>query len=151
MMKSLSKAGLILGMTVGLSGTSAEAADKQEVCSYYGNVGAAAVDFLMPLTFAEVVEMVSGKNKDLLERMADTVGRKGNADVKATIGRMGEGSLELMGEAAGLHGFQLVMTGQATNGEEVFGILASRCMEAGPDAVIEAQRRARAVQAPSGQ
>ncbi|WP_139167453.1 MULTISPECIES: hypothetical protein [Kordiimonas] len=148
MKKKLTTAGLVIGLAASLTGPATQAADKQEVCSYYGNVGAAAIDFLMPLTFAEVVEMVSGKNKDLLERMSKAVERKGSADVKKAIRSMGDGSLELMGEAAGLHGFQLVMTGQATDGQEVFGMLASRCMEAGPDAIIEAQRRARALQAP---
>lgn len=148
MKKKLMTAGLIIGVVSGLVGSSATAADQREICSYYGNVGAAAIDFLMPLKFSEVVEMVSGKNKELLDEMAQAVESMGNQDVKKAIGNMGEGSLELMGEAAGLHGFQLVMTGQATGGQEVFGILASRCMQSGPDKIIEAQRRARAVQAP---
>lgn len=149
MKKTAMTASLIMGVAASLSGPAADAASQEEICSYYGNVGAAAIDFLMPLKFSEVVEMVSGKNKELLEGMAKAVERKGNPEVKASINNMGDGSLELMGEAAGLHGFQLVMTGQATSGQEVFGILTSRCMQSGPNNIIEAQRRARALQQPS--
>lgn len=126
--------------------TPASAQGNQDICSYYGNLGAAAIDFLMPLKFNQVVDMVSGKDKALLEEMSKRVESKGSAAVKQAVERMGKGSLELMGEAAGLHGFQLVMTGQATNGQEVFGILASQCMQAGPKEIVDAQRRARALQ-----
>lgn len=125
---------------------SVSANDRDEICNYYGNVGAAAVDFLLPLSFQQVVNMVSGKDADLLDKMSKAVEGKGSKATRKKISAMGDDALELLGEAAGFHGFQLTLTGQATSGEEVFLRLSSQCQQMGPEAIIETQRRARAVQ-----
>lgn len=124
-----------------------QAQSKSDVCSYYGNVGAGAIDFLLPLKFSQVVNMIAGKDKSLMEAMEKAVENKGSAKTRKSIEAMGEDSLALMGEAAGFHGFQLVLTGQATTGKEVFGLLTNQCMSAGPEAIIDSQRNARAFQA----
>lgn len=124
----------------------AGAASKQEVCSYYGNVGAAAINFLLPLKFSQVVDLVAGKDPALLEQMSAAVEKRGSPKVRADLEKTGKEALELIGEAAGYHAFQLTLTGQATDGQEVFGRLNEQCMNMGPDAIIESQRRARAVQ-----
>ncbi len=124
----------------------ASANDKDDICGYYGNVGAAAVDFLLPLSFQQVVNMVSGKDADLLAKMSEAVEGKGSKATRTKVTAMGDDALELLGEAAGFHGFQLTLTGQATSGEEVFIRLSSQCQQMGPESIIETQRRARAVQ-----
>jgi hypothetical protein len=128
-----------------LAGPAAQAGEKEDMCGYYGNVGAAAIDFLLPLTFQQVVDMVSGKDADLLAQMSRAVEGKGSKTARAAIEKMGDDALELMGEAAGFHGFQLALTGQATNGQEVFERLSTQCEQVGPDQIIDIQRRARAV------
>ncbi|NVJ99073.1 MAG: hypothetical protein HWE25_13030 [Alphaproteobacteria bacterium] len=121
-------------------------ASQSDVCSYYGNVGAGAIDFLLPLKFSQVINMISGKDQELLKAMNKSLANKGSKKSREGVEELGDDALALMGEAAGFHGFQLVMTGQATTGQEVFGILTNQCMSAGPEAIIEGQRNARALQ-----
>lgn len=136
----------LIALAISMSSGPAGASDQDEICGYYGNVGAAAIDFLLPLSFQQVLDMVSGKDADLLEKMSKAVEGKGTKSTRDKVTALGENALDLLGEAAGFHGFQLALTGQATNGEEVFIRLSTQCQQLGPQALIDMQRRARAVQ-----
>ncbi len=116
--------------------------DNKEVCLFYGNVGAAAVDFILPLKVQQVVDMISGKDTALVEKMQKSVEGIGNANAKAAMKAMGDDAAEHLGASAGFLAFQLVMTGQATSAQEVFSVLYKSCMDTGASKIVENQRAA---------
>ncbi len=122
--------------------SAADAEDTKEICLYYGNVGAAAVDFLLPLKLQQVVDLISGRDEALLEKMNKTVEGVGNVQVKEAMKKIGEDAAEHLGASAGFLSFQLVMTGQATTPQEVFSVLYRSCTETGPERIVENQRKA---------
>ncbi|WP_262691678.1 hypothetical protein [Kordiimonas aestuarii] len=128
--------------TSGLAPASADAADDKEICLYYGNVGAAAVDFLLPLKLQQVVDMISGRDQALLEKMNKSVEGVGNAKVKSAMKKIGDDAAEHLGSSAGFLSFQLIMTGQASTPQEVFSVLYRGCSETGPERIVENQRKA---------
>ncbi len=120
----------------------AGADDNKEVCLFYGNVGAAAVDFILPLKVQQVVDMISGKDTTLVEKMQKSVEGIGNDAAKTAMKKMGEDAAEHLGSSAGFLAFQLIMTGQATSPQEVFSVLYKSCLDTGAQKIVENQRAA---------
>jgi hypothetical protein len=142
----MKKTVLFAAALLSATGTSAvlraDANEDKEVCLYYGNVGAAAVDFLLPLKFQQVVELISGRDETLLQKMNKTIEGVGNAQVKAAMKKLGDDAAEHLGSSAGFLSFQLIMTGQAATPQEVFSVLYRSCTETGPARIVENQRKA---------
>ncbi|TNE66909.1 MAG: hypothetical protein EP335_02550 [Alphaproteobacteria bacterium] len=121
----------------------ARADDNDDLCSYYGNIGASAVDFLMPLTFRQVVDLVAGKDEALAKKLNERLQSRANSRVVAILGRMGDDAAGLLGESAGYQAFQMAIGGQATKGSEIFAAMNNACLELGADTIIENQRQKR--------
>ncbi|WP_026168231.1 hypothetical protein [Kordiimonas gwangyangensis] len=139
---ALLTASLLTTATIFPSSATADAEDDKEICLYYGNVGAAAVEFLLPLKLQQVVDLISGRDEALLEKMNKTVEGVGNVRVKTAMKKIGDDAAEHLGASAGFLSFQLVMTGQATTPQEVFSVLYRGCSETGPERIVENQRKA---------
>lgn len=120
----------------------ADANEDKEICLYYGNVGAVAVDFLLPLKLQQVVDLISGRDEVLMQKMNKTIEGVGNVQVKASMKKLGDDAAEHLGSSAGFLSFQLIMTGQATTPQEVFSVLYRSCTETGPGRIVENQRKA---------
>lgn len=129
-------------MCLSLAPVSASADDNKEVCLFYGNVGAAAVDFILPLKVQQVVDMISGKDTALVEKMQKSVEGIGNDKARSAMKNMGDDAAEHLGASAGFLAFQLIMTGQATSPQEVFSVLYKGCQDTGAQKIVENQRAA---------
>lgn len=115
------------------------AQDDQLTCSFYSKVGSSVVGYMLPLTVQELVDMMTGKNPDLMTEMTGVMLRAMNAEEFQAIFAMDANRLEMLGEAAGAVSFQVLMSGKATSVDEVERILLSSCLSIGPDVIIDNQ------------
>ena len=121
--------------------TLAAAADNKASCQVYSKIGSTTVEFMLPLTLQEFVNMMTGKNPELLQKMSTGLlsGLDGD-DVKTMIG-LGEDST-LAGQAAGEVAVAMLMSGQASSASEVQTKMQRDCEAIGFDKIVENQKRA---------
>jgi len=120
-----------------------KADDNEDICSYYGNVGATTVDFLMPLSFRQVVKLIAGRDANMAKKLDERLQGLKNPRIKAMLDKLGPDAASLLGESAGFQAFQMAVTGRATEGGQVFMAMTNACQQTGAKTIIENQRKKR--------
>ena len=132
-----------LAATFLLPSQGARADENEEICAYYGNVGAATVEFLLPLSFRQVVKLIAGKDDTLAKSLDGRLQRLQSARIKAMLDKIGPDAIGLLGESAGFQAFQMAVSGRATEGGQVFMAMTNACQQMGAETIIANQRKKR--------
>ena len=136
------KIGACLLLLSFLQTSAVQAADDQTTCSFYSKVGSSVISFVLPLKVQDLVDMLAGKNPDLMIEMTAVMLTAMSAEEFVQLLAMGGDESELLSQSAGEVAFQILMTGQATSVAEVETQLMAICLRIGPDAIMENQRKA---------
>lgn len=86
---------------------------------------------------------MAGKNPDLVATMTDTILRANTGAAIAAANKLTQDDGKLLGESAGQIAIQLLMSGQATNADDVRNTLNAACLQHSAAAIIANQRAAR--------
>lgn len=121
----------------------ASASDDQ-LCKTYGKIGGAMTDFMLPLTVRELVNMMSGKDPAKMSEMTQAFIGSLDGDDFTAIGSLSTADQGIFGEAAGQVAMGLLLSGQATTGDDVTRQMVSSCSRIGARNIIANQRRATA-------
>ncbi len=113
------------------------------LCHLYSATGAGTVEFLLPLTVQQYVNLTAGKDKALADQMTQAIVRQYNPQIIAQLQNTSPEKIGLMGEAAGQTVTQLLMSGQATSKADVQGVMTSACQALGANTIIEEQKKLR--------
>ncbi len=143
-LKKIGLAALLLGF---LQTPAVQAADDQTTCSFFSKVGSSLIEFVLPLTVQDMVDMLAGKNQSLMIEMTMVMMKAMSAEEFQQFMTLNSDDAEMLGQSAGEVAFQLLMTGQATSIAEVESQLMSNCLKIGPDNIIQNQRNANAAAA----
>jgi len=134
----------ILAATFALSFSSPTfAADVDDAagCKMYGQIAGVMVDFMLPLTMQDFVNMMSGKDPETLAKMSSGLISGLDGDDIKTMMALG-GDAQIAGQAAGDVAVKTLMSGEATSSSEVKSIMESHCNEIGFDQILANQKRA---------
>ncbi len=118
-------------------------ADKAN-CEVYSKIGGVMVEFMLPLTMQEFVDMMTGKEPKLMEDMTSALIKGLDGDSLSTMLRLGDES-HFVGEAAGEVGVGLLMEGRASSAADVRRIMMNDCQEIGFRRIIDNQKAASAL------
>ena len=134
----------VLGTCLLISPPVSYANNDATLCNAYGKIGGYMVGSLLPKTMQDFVDMMTGKNPEMLEGitaglMDDLSGKELLAVSKQDENRMG-----LMGESAGQVAIQMLMAGQVADKAETVSTLRNNCMSVGVDTIISNQAAANA-------
>ena len=135
----------MLGLAAVLTlATPASATDSDALCSLYSKTGGSVVEFMLPLTMQQFVDMMAGKNPGLMNQMTQAlVSEFDEADLIA-LASVDQQKAQVIGEAAGQVAIELLMSGQATSKAEIVNAMSTSCKAVGPDVIIANQMRANA-------
>ena len=126
-----------------LLSTSSFALKNEETCNVYGSAGKLVSDFMLPLTVQELINMLTGKDNDLLKELTQTMTSGLSADELAAFASLGAEDSEVLGELAGQTAIQLLMQGQATSSNEVKAIMVNQCNQIGTANLISRMKQAK--------
>jgi len=143
-MRILVKTAIAAGAALTLA-IPAQAADN--TCGVYSELGGSMVDFMLPMTLQQVVDLTSGKNDALAEQMGMKMISNLSEDEIMTLGTMNETDAGLISEAAGMVAIELLMTGQATTSAEIRNYMLLTCNQVGASQIIANQSKMRAATA----
>jgi len=140
--------GLLALLPVSAQADDTASADDVAICTLYSKIGSSTVSFMLPLKMQDFVDMMTGKNPELMGTMSQSLlsGLDGN-DI-ATMTKHAE-EAALIGEAAGSVGIQSLMSGQASSAEEVQTLMYRQCRAVGAQVIIDNQRQTSALAAQS--
>ena len=114
-------------------------------CQIYAKTGGTMADYMLPLRLQDLVNMLSGKDTELMSGLTGALVGKLTPQEMAAMAQFKSNDATILGEAAGEVTMALLMGGQATSGAQVQSILKDTCMQVGPDQIIQNQRRAKAI------
>lgn len=121
----------------------AQADENSALCHLYTNTGAGMVEFLLPLTVQQYVNLTAGNEPELANQMAQAIMRQYDPQILAQLQSVNPEKLGLIGEAAGQTVTQLLMSGQATSKAEVSNLMSSACQSLGANVIYEEQKKLR--------
>lgn len=105
----------------------AEASQKQLVCSAYAKMGGAIADFILPLTFKQMLDMQHGRNGQLVEQLTQKLlGSLTGAEISA-LGSIKSQSRDNFMDSANQMTFSLLQSGKAGTTAEVISQLTEHC------------------------
>ena len=138
------KAITVLGTCLLMSPPVSHANNDATLCNAYGKIGGYMVGSLLPKTMQDFVDMMTGKNPEMLEGitaglMDDLSGKELLAVSKQDENRMG-----LLGESAGQVAIQMLMAGQVSDKPDTVNALRNNCMSVGINTIISNQAAANA-------
>ena len=140
-MMRIVKTGLVgLAMAIMISAP-AMADDGEGYCTLYSAAGGAMVDFMLPLTVQELVNMMSGQDEKLINEMGAAMISGMSPTEIMSLATLDPAKAEIMGQAAGETAMQLLMSGQVTNKAEVKSFLSSTCSSLGAETIMANQRK----------
>ena len=134
----------ILAAAAALSLSSpAYAADIEDAagCQMYSKFGSSMVDFMLPLTMQEFVNMMTGKDPEASAAMSTSFLSKLDGNDIKTMVALGDDAT-IAGQAAGEVAMQMLITGKATSSSEVKTIMESHCNKISFDQIVSNQKRA---------
>ena len=115
--------------------------DNKAACKMYSVFGSTMVDFMLPLTMQEFVNMMSGKDPAAFAEMSSAlISQLSGEDIKTMVSLGADA--QVAGQAAGEVAMQILMSGQATSSSEVKTIMDSHCNKIGFDQIVSNQKRA---------
>lgn len=138
---------LALGLTLAVATAMPAAANDAAMCKTYGKFGGAMVDFMLPLTMQNFVDMMTGQKPELLSEMTQSLLTYLDGTDLYNMAQMDGDESDLLGEAAGGVAIELLMSGRATNDQEVITLMEYACLKVGIDAIIDNQRIANKAEA----
>jgi hypothetical protein len=139
-MKRLSVLAAAAALSLASPAYAAEVEDAA-ACKMYSQFAATMVDFMLPLTLQDFVNMMSGKDPEALAEMSSgLITQLDQGDIKTMLALGDEA--QIAGQAAGEVAMQILMTGQATSSSEVKNIMDSHCIEIGFDQILANQKTA---------
>ena len=142
----------LVGATCALAMSSNAYANDDALCSLYSKTGGATVEFMLPLTMQQFVDMMAGKEPALMNQMTMKLLGEFNSDDLAALATVNQQDAEVIGEAAGMVAVELLMSGQATTKSDIVSVMNSGCNAIGAQTIINNQKAARnATQANMGQ
>lgn len=115
--------------------------DNATSCKMYSKIAGTMVDFMLPLTMQDFVNMMNGKDPKLLGQMTSGLLSGLDAEDVSTMISLGSDA-EIAGQAAGDVAMRMLMSGQATSSSQVQRAMKSNCEEIGFDQIIANQKRA---------
>jgi len=115
--------------------------DNEASCKMYSKIAGTMVDFMLPLTMQDFVNMMNGKDPKLLGEMTSGLLSGLDADDIATMVSLGSDA-QIAGQAAGDVAMRMLMSGQATSSSEVQSAMRANCNEIGFDKIVANQKRA---------
>jgi len=124
--------------------STAYAGEDDALCNLYSKSGGAMVEFMLPLTLQQFVDMTTGKDTALMNRMSASLLKEFEPAELIALSTVGEGKAGLIGEAAGHVAVELLMSGQATTKSGIVNIMSSNCHAIGPETIIANQLKSRA-------
>ncbi|HEY4546683.1 MAG TPA: hypothetical protein VIG90_09695 [Pedomonas sp.] len=118
-------AGLSLAGTA--PAAAAEGGQKQLICSAYGKMGGAVADFILPLTFKQMLDMQHGRNNQLVVQLTQKLlGGLTGAEIQA-LGSIKAESRDDFINSVNQMALNLLQSGKAGNTAEVATQLAEHC------------------------
>lgn len=121
----------------------ANADENSALCHLYSKTGAGMTDFLLPLTMQQYVSMMAGNEPELANKMAQSIMSQYDQKILNQLKNVDPSKAELIGEAAGQTVIQLMMSGQASNKEQVSELMFSACLSIGANTIYEEQKKQR--------
>ncbi len=141
---------LVLSFTLPLPAMAAE--DNQTVCGLYSSIGGSLTEFMLPLTMQDFVNIMTGKDPELLKDLSINMLNGLTGAELAALNAMDEDDSSLLSESAGQIAVNHLMSGSASSSEDVKYLMKNTCLSIGAAKIIENQRRANdATQANLGQ
>ena len=135
---------IILATTFSLTMPFAANAQADEArCDVYSKIGGSMVNFMLPLTMQDFINITTGKDPKLSSQMTEKMIAGMNETDFATLAELGVDGAGLMGEAAGQIAVELLISGQASSAREVQAVMKETCMSVGVDTILDNQRQAR--------
>jgi len=133
---------LAAAFTLSLSPSAfAASVDDAAGCKMYSQFGSTMVDFMLPLTLQDFVDMMSGKDTEALAGMSvELISQMDKGDMKTMLALGNEA--QIVGRAAGEVAMQILMSGQASSSSEVKTIMRSQCKKIGFTQLIANQKKA---------
>jgi len=122
------------------------------LCGFYGTVAESIVEFVLPLTYKEVLDMLAGRSPELLGGMQKAMFAKIPPAQLGAFSTAGKQRASALAEAAGSVAFELLMTGQFATPAEIKDHMIATCNNIGVQSLIDNQIAANAaVQQSMGQ
>ena len=123
------------------SPASAANIENEAGCQMYSKFGSSMVDFMLPLTVQEFVNMMNGKDPEAFVAMSTSFLSKLDGNDIKTMVALGNDA-EAAGQAAGEVAMQMLISGQATSSSEVKTIMESHCNKIGFSQIVANQKKA---------
>lgn len=119
---------------------SAETNQDKALCNFYGVVGQASVEYILPMRVQDLLNMLSGKDEKLMgkftQKLLDTI----TGSELLVLADVPDGDVEWLGQSAGQIAIQSLMSARITSGAEVKELLYNHCIKTGVQQIIQKQK-----------
>ena len=119
----------------------AEAQTEDSVCGGYAAVGGVMASEMLDLTLRDLVGMMQNKRPDITAKLMSAMETRLTADEVAGITQLPGDEASLLGEAAGEHAMNVLMTGRASSADDVVTLMKQSCLTTGYKTVVGNQRQ----------
>lgn len=100
---------------------------KQVLCGAYAKMGGAVADFILPLTFGQMLDMQHGRNMELAAQLPQKLINSLTGEEMMAMGKLKGDSRSNFMDSANQMTFNLLQSGKARNTAEVTAQLAEHC------------------------
>ncbi len=132
--------GIITSVLVALSST-AQAQDVDHLCNAYAKGGRVLAATMLDATFAEVLNIISGKNPELLQKFTTELIKQFNGEELDAISRLNSEDSKLLFGMAGMDAMNIMIETQTTSLEDIQTTMYKKCKSQGSDVLIERMRK----------
>lgn len=115
--------------------------DNDASCKMYSKFAGSMVDSMLPLKMQDFVNMMSGKDPELAQKMTAGLMSKLDGNDIMTMVALGDDAT-IAGQAAGEVAMATLMSGKATSSEEVRSIMLNDCKKIGFAQILSNQKKA---------
>lgn len=129
-------------MGAGIGAVSAQ--EDHILCSVYGKISQATVDFMMPLTLEQVTGMMTGQNPGLLSKFVDIMAGSITVREQRALAAMPQSDVNLLSEYAGQITMQKVMSMQIRDRSRTRELMEKECKTIGAKTLIARLKKAKA-------
>jgi len=130
---------LLLGFC---SVSTAHAQSDKNICSIYGSIGESMVDFMLPLTLKNFIELNTGGNPELEQELTSALESSLSVSDARSFVKLNEEEQTLLGEAAGGTAVTLLMSGHAADAKAIKTFMQKNCEKHGYKTIIAQQKKA---------
>lgn len=124
------------------SGQSAIADDNELLCSVYGSMSQSVVNFMLPLTFEQILNMITGKDNLLMGQFTQAMMTSMKPEALGKLATSSQTDIAMLSQHAGQTVFQMMMSGQILDMNAAGEVMENKCLEMGSRNIINRMEQA---------